>query len=385
MVTPYWNARVYKSTDLIRRKLYQVAPTEVRKNKYFPDISNSELFDKAYLPASVLDLAGVEIPHNSLNGRISGGRATTLDEVFRIGDQEFKVNIKGSSSRAEVRSEHLYNVRDGNDIAEINPDYRSRLKQVSRKSKTRINGRYIDFIADDAVTERPYGGQNFEWGVDALHLSTSIRPRNLNMLICPTISVPHLKKSFMPSLFRQNNHEQYMGMLGQEIRLLPSNVRLMDDLGIVKLTPKLFEHLNGKERRDFKYNLITSLLQAATVSARTCRKVSGDKYTAVVLDMSAVDRDCAIAADGKAYYTDLESIETKTDFARQFELETKNMVDNAIEGLAPALGYETEVDFVKAEIDTIHGAIPKSVKIDPVKDIDSDNPGTGYVVVDVNL
>jgi hypothetical protein len=356
MAIPYWGAKAYIPGGGLERRLYAVTPDELEKNKHFPDISSSELFDKAYLPAFLLKLAGVDVPSNGLPGQISGGRATTLDDVFTIDNQEFRVNIKGSSSRGHVNPDGFF-VSSFWDT-EINPQYKALIEQLLGEE------RYADIIADDVHAEKPYGGQSLPWALDALELSTSMRPESLDMLICPTISVPTLSKKFMiHNLFYKSRGGHYIDELGQELRLLPSNVRLQGDEGISRLTPRHITHLKSKELEEFVHNLITSLLQIATLSVRTCKKVNDLVYTGMVLDDSCVDRDCAIAADGRTYYTDLESIETKTYPAHYFREQARFQIRKGLNALSLALGYSPH-DFLAEKLDTINDAIPKHLTVE---------------------
>ncbi len=180
----------------------------------------------------------------------------------------------------------------------------------------------------------PYGAQAPDNA--AIGLLTSLRSDGdaiAGFHVCPVVSVVRIPDEFAAIASRFFWYRRYEGAYWQEIRLMPSNVRVyfhspltfgVDTARVLAMFG--IESFEDAER--FLENLARSSMAALTLYARTLRHddrrgvSAGLGYHDVWLD-----KDAVVAPDGTLYFADLEGIEdvaaghpggVREEIARQF-------------------------------------------------------------------
>lgn len=357
MFTRYWDASDGCGFD---RVLYQVRPLEVKINQHpqFREICNDilEEFGVGYVSEDNIKILGLKSNGKRIKGRVEGGRATTIDKLIEIDNQEFKINIKGSSARFNG-VERFYFQRD-------------KIKNARQRmiiAKMLLENGYIDIISDsDYGDDAPHGGQNYLYASDALELSDGTFSKKLGMHICPVLMATKLDKKYVIKIGR--GMWNYKGEYGQDIRLVPSNIRVQKietDTGIHDLDEKYLEKVES-DKEEFKQNLITSFVKATFLSFRTLRKTEDEKYSTYLYENVDPLKDGNIAGNGTLYFSDLEGIVfsdsmRKTDIwevlkRREYDIEIFNKI------LSQTLN-KGKKEFLKENINLVEENLPKNLEI----------------------
>ena len=293
---------VYIPKSLARNKqiLSTIEPKRVFPNGDFANFIKPDVFGKAHIPSSLLELLGLkEKELKQEEARVEGGRSATLEASFvTIGNQEFAVNVKGCGSIELVYPSFSQNG--------YMPRYANKLKHLTNGRETLmavITNRSMGY-------GRPFGGQNLDLALNALSNSDSVYSRQLKMRICPLASVVSIPKSYGIKDLCWQSQVPASTAYAQEIRLLPSNVRLnSEDRGIRSLCGAL-DQISGSEEERFQENLVRDLFEQAFISIRTLQKTD-EGYSAFKLDDVDPAKDSVIAKNGNAYFADLEGVDYK--------------------------------------------------------------------------
>lgn len=297
MTVKYLHIKPFRKVVL--KELYTVEPVRLYINKNFPDIAREEDFQTSYIPSDLLKVVGIRKHGKKVVGISEGGRSAVFPErTYTIGDQEFAVNVKGCGclyTPDKLLSEGLPNkVR----------------RRIERLNKT-VNSNLTLITNQYDAYDRPIGGQRLDWALENLYISDGVFSKELGMYICPVISVAEISGAYILEI----DGYIYKYGYGQEIRLVPSNVRLEYDRGIYNLGYR--NNLNylirkvGIRKEDFLINLLRTSLQACLLEARTMKRDKDRKFSAYTYDVVDLYKDGVIAADGKLYFADLECIKMK--------------------------------------------------------------------------
>ncbi len=162
----------------------------------------------------------------------------------------------------------------------------------------------------------PYGGQAPDNA--AIGLLTSLRAVDAQIAgfpICPIVAMLRLPDDIAAVASRFFWYRRYEGEFWQEVRLMPSNVRLYFHSPITfgvdtSRALALFGIASFEDAERFLANLARSSLAALTLYARTLRHddVRG-AYAGLGYHDVWLDKDAVIAPDGTLHFADLEGIE----------------------------------------------------------------------------
>ncbi len=162
----------------------------------------------------------------------------------------------------------------------------------------------------------PYGGQAPDNA--AIGLLTSLRAADAQIAgfaICPIVAMLRLPDEIAAVASRFFWYRRYEGDFWQEVRLMPSNVRLYFHSPITfgvdtSRALSLFGIASFEDAEAFLANLTRSALAALTLYARTLRHDAGrGVYAGLGYHDVWLDKDAVIAPDGTMHFADLEGIE----------------------------------------------------------------------------
>lgn len=162
----------------------------------------------------------------------------------------------------------------------------------------------------------PYGGQAGDSALLGLLASLRAEANQIaGFYICPVIAAVRLPDAVARVASQFYWYRRYEGAYWQEIRLMPSNVRLYFhspvtlglDSGRVF---SLFDLTSFDRCERFLARLIRSTVAAITLYARSLRfdETTG-RYSGLDFDEVYLDKDAVLAPDGTLHFADLEGVE----------------------------------------------------------------------------
>jgi len=162
----------------------------------------------------------------------------------------------------------------------------------------------------------PYGGQGLPHALTALRVSEQADLTDLRgFRIAPVVKVAFLPPALEARLRSVYWYRRYRDRFVQELRLVPSNVRIYfhgrTTVGSeVARVFDLFGIDSAAKAHRFQMNFVRSGVAFLTLFART-RSYDPDRARCLGLDLSDVwlDKDAVVAPDGTTYFVDLEGIE----------------------------------------------------------------------------
>ena len=262
----------------------------------------------AYVPELLWRLAG-RPPGEARDGVRDDNRSALLPEHrFAIRGREYVVAVKGCG-------------------AEYDAYANARLTATALRGICRDPSLLPALAAEDGIAagfitgERwfgntPYGGQAPDNAV--LGLLASLRAdldEIAGFRVCPTVALVRLPDSFGRIASRFYWYRRYEGAYWQEVRLMPSNVRLYFHSPVTfgvdtARAYALFGLEDVASAEAFLGNLALSCVAALTLYARTLRSdVRTGGYRGLAYHDVWLDKDAVIAPDGCLQFADLEGIE----------------------------------------------------------------------------
>lgn len=348
---------------------YQMQPDKITKNPLI-DI-NSKYVDYAYISSSQIANTDGRSYKGPFLARPEGGRSLTItdeDSLFTVGNNEFRVNVKGAGttmivsdytyeidgrtytlcadSRSNINHTHLLALREGGNAF-------SMLYNLKGFGKVHLASLLTDKDFDSGASShshRPVGGQDSYIASEALNNSVHIKRDGIRMNICPVLSSveispgSHIETRCYGGDAKERCPKIKEPKYAQEIRLMPSNVRISHpnyDIGIASLTDSYMDMILSSIREDstdvddFLHNMIATSRQiyflpyiarkeikeygneqgAIYAQERYGRydskKIAGERYLTYTFAYTNTLSDTVLDRKGNAFYTDLESIDKK--------------------------------------------------------------------------
>ena len=278
------------------------------------------LGDRRYEPFWSKELAGAYVPELlwKLAGRpagvpVSGVRddnrsAVLPDRRHTIGGRRFLAAVKGCGAAV--------------DAFENAPLTAGRIRSICHDPRLAAALAPEDGASEGFITaERwfgntPYGGQAPDNA--AIGLLTSLRAVDAQIAgfpICPIVAMLRLPDAVASVASKFFWYRRYDGDFWQELRLMPSNVRLYFHSPITfgvdtSRALSLFGVASFEDAERFLANLARSSLAALTLYARSLRHDDArGAYAGLAYHDVWLDKDAVIAPDGTMHFADLEGIE----------------------------------------------------------------------------
>jgi len=262
-----------------------------------------------YVPEILWKLAGRAHGVVAVEGVRDDNRSALLPKRrWVIGDREFVAAVKGCGAAT--------------DAYENVPLTGSRARSICRDRRFVAALAGEDGAASGFITgERwfgntPYGGQAPDNA--AIGLLTSLRAQEGQIAgfpVCPVVALVRLPDEYASIASQFYWYRRYVGTYWQEIRLMPSNVRVYFHSPVTfgVDTARVFEmfgigSFEAAER--FLENMARSSVAALTLYARSLRHDDGrGVYAGLGYHDVWLDKDAVVAPDGTMHFADLEGIE----------------------------------------------------------------------------
>jgi hypothetical protein len=283
-------------------------PSETRTNRQFATLELSRL-DTFFLPDSLKDLTDTP-PRESTEFIEDDNRGAILPEpISTLDGQAFYLSVKGIGSTVDPFS---WRVLDRIYASELVED--GRLRSRLRSSPTGGSDRLI--TGELWLRGSPYGGQGLEHAATALAVSERADLTSINgFRIAPVVKIAFLPPSLQEELRQIHWYRKYRGRMVQELRLVPSNVRVYfhakNTIGnTIGQVFDLFSIDTGWKAHRFVTNFLRSGVAMLTLFSRTLRFDPGrGRYLGLDFHDVWLDKDAVVAPDGTVFFVDLEGIE----------------------------------------------------------------------------
>ena len=286
-------------------------PAESLTNSKFRDFAPPEM-DLFYLPHALTPLVpdSPRAFHQFIEDDNRG--AVLPDPVATLDGQEFYLSVKGVGSSVDPYS---WRPLDRAYAAELTSDpvVRQKLQQSPPDRTDRI------ITGELWLRGSPYGGQGLEHASTALRISERADLTTIGgFLIAPVVKVCFLPPALEDQLRQIFWFRQYRGRMVQELRLVPSNVRVYfhsrNTVGNnIRHVFDLFAVDSDERALRFETNFVRSTVAMLTLFARsmTCDPARGT-YRGLDFHDVWLDKDAVVAPNGSVYFVDLEGVEEVT-------------------------------------------------------------------------
>ncbi len=267
----------------------------------------ADLEPSPFVPPVLWKLGGSP-PGTPVSGVRDDNRSALLpDRRFVIRGKEFLAAVKGCGAAV--------------DAYENVPLTSDRARTIARDAALAASPLLADGATPGFVTgERwfgntPYGGQAPDNA--AIGFLTSLRAKDAainGFSICPIVALVRLPDALARIASSFFWYRRYEGEYWQEVRLMPSNVRLYFHSPVTfgvdtSRALSLFGITSFEDAERFLENLARSALAALTLYARTLRHDGRGGYAGLAYHDVWLDKDAVIAPDGTMHFADLEGIE----------------------------------------------------------------------------
>jgi hypothetical protein len=216
-----------------------------------------------------------------------GNRSVVVPSIeVALGDRRFHLSVKGVGARAPMFGDRPF-------------------RETPRVSHTRRITR------ESWMGEAPYGGQSEAGALAALELTRLAAGFTLEGFhLCPTLEVVEVPERLIDP---EIAYRRYRGSVVQELRLVPSDVRLYAasdrTLGNeVEAVLAAFGVASTGDLEAFAERFAKTSLAAITLFARTLRE-GPSGLVGLDFDDVWLDKDAVIAPDGALFFVDLEALE----------------------------------------------------------------------------
>ena len=274
--------------------------------KNFKDLPSEEL-NAVYLPASMAALMPGN-PHGTRRfieddnrGAIDPEPAATIDGT------DFYLSVKGVGSTTDPFS---FSLLDRARVMDMVTD------QALRERIGRLDGNASRFITGELwLRGSPYGGQGLEHAMTALRVSEMADATSINGFnIAPVLSVVFLPEGLQDDIRKIFWYRRYAGSIVQELRLVPSNIRIYFHSGSavgrnIRNVFDMFSLSSNEKAYAFELNFIRSCVAMLTLFPRTMERTEEGRYAGLDFNDVWLDKDAVISPDGTVYFVDLEGIE----------------------------------------------------------------------------
>ncbi|MCI4319085.1 MAG: hypothetical protein L3K23_02995 [Thermoplasmata archaeon] len=266
-------------------------------------------WDRYFLPPTLCPLSDVE-PIEVRDAIEDDNRSAIFPApVATMDGTPFYLSVKGVGSGVDPFSLRRL---DGAYAAELtdDPDVRARLTSVK-------GDRPGGMITGELwLRGSPYGGQGLPHATTALNVSERADLTSLaGFRIAPVVKIALLPAEVEARIKGLHWYRKFGGRLVQELRLVPSNVRVYfharTNVGQeVARVFDLFRIDSAEKAHRFEVNFVRSAIPLLTLFARTLSfERERGRYRGLDFQDVWLDKDAVVAPDGTIYFVDLEGVE----------------------------------------------------------------------------
>ncbi len=283
-------------------------PAETITNRNFRSFDLGR-WDRYFLPPTLLSLT--DRPAEALVAAVEDDNrsAIAVDPVATLDGLPFFLSVKGVGSTVDPFSLRRLDSRYAAELTD-DADTRDRL--------LRPGGDLLGGIVTGELWLRgsPYGGQGLPHASTALRVSERADLTSIEgFRIAPVVKIAFFPKEVEARLLSIHWYRRYRDRLVQELRLVPSNVRVyFHSRSTVGQDPTrvfdLFSVDSAVKAYRFELNFIRSGIALLTLFARTLSRDPGrDRFVGLDFQDVWLDKDAVVAPDGTVFFVDLEGID----------------------------------------------------------------------------
>jgi len=287
-------------------------PARTRTNRQFHRFDLSS-FDRFFLPPALtgfVDQAPIAVRsfvEDDNRGAVSPDPVATFDGT------PFHLSVKGIGSVVDPFASAPLDRAAVERLTE-DPDVRRRLASASVPPSPDDMERFI--TGEVWLRGSPYGGQGEQHARIALEVSERADLTSLEgFRIAPVVKIAYLPSELEERIRTLHWFRRFPGPIVQEIRLMPSNVRIYFHAKstIGSGVHDVFDRfgLDSSEKAvAFETAFLRSTVPLLTLFPRTLRlDTPKERYFGLDFHDVWLDKDAVIAPDGTVYFVDLEGIE----------------------------------------------------------------------------
>ncbi|MGD1100159.1 MAG: hypothetical protein ABR888_07470 [Thermoplasmata archaeon] len=283
-------------------------PAETITNRNFQRFDLGWL-DRYFLPPTLTPLAdGPEV--EVLDAIEDDNRSAILPEpVATLDGLPFYLSVKGVGSTVDPFSLRRLDSAYATELTD-DPEVRERLRSASGDRPGGV------ITGELWLRGSPYGGQGLPHAMTALRVSERADLTSIEgFRIAPVVKVALLPKAVEARLRSIHWYRKYGDRLVQELRLVPSNVRVYfhsrstvgNDPGRVF---DLYSIDSAAKAHQFETNFVRSGMALLTLFARTLTwDPARGRYSGLDFQDVWLDKDAILAPDGTVFFVDLEGID----------------------------------------------------------------------------
>jgi hypothetical protein len=284
-------------------------PAETITNRNFERYDLGGL-DRYFLPPSLVPLAdGTEV--DVLDAIEDDNRSAIVpDPIASLDGLPFYLSVKGVGSTVDPFS-----------MRRLDSAYATELTDdpgVSERLRGLAGDRPGGMITGELwLRGSPYGGQGLPHAMTALRVSERADLTSIGgFRIAPVVKIALFPKALEERLRSIHWYRKYRDRIVQELRLVPSNVRVYfhsrstvgNDPGHVF---DLFSVTSSGRAHEFEANFVRSGVALLTLFARTLESDEArGRYSGLDFQDVWLDKDAILAPDGTVFFVDLEGIDS---------------------------------------------------------------------------
>jgi hypothetical protein len=264
--------------------------------------------DRFYLPPTLAPLVDAA-PLERYDFIEDDNRSAILpDPVTRLDGMDFYLSVKGIGSTVDPYS---WRPLDRSYAAELvrDPEVARRLLTAPATTADRV------ITGEMWLQGSPYGGQGWDHATTALRVSERAAGTDLEgFRIAPVLQVCALPEELEQQLREIYWYRKFRGRIVQELRLVPSNVRIYfhAKTTVGHDVAHLFDRFSlrtSAQALAFEVNFLRSAVAMLTLFARTLeRDETNGGYRGLDFHDVWLDKDAVLAPNGSVYFVDLEGI-----------------------------------------------------------------------------
>jgi hypothetical protein len=287
-------------------------PARTTTNRRFRHLDLSSL-DRYFLPPALTGF--VDDPPLSVRTFVEDDNrgAISPEPVASLDGTSFHLSVKGIGSVIDPFASVPLDRGSVERLTE-DPDVRRRLAKTAVPPSPEDPERYI--TGEVWLRGSPYGGQGLQHAQIALEVSERADLTSLEgFRIAPVVKIAYLPPEVEGRIRSLHWYRRFPGPIVQEIRLVPSNVRIYfhakSTLGTgVHDVFDQFRIDSAEKAVAFEVAFLRSTVPLLTLFPRSLRlDASKGRYYGLDFHDVWLDKDAVVAPDGTVFFVDLEGIE----------------------------------------------------------------------------
>jgi hypothetical protein len=287
-------------------RLNSFEASEILTNKQFQDKEMPGI-DRFYLPDS-MTLIEDSFAVDSADFIADDNRGAVSSSPFvNIDGTDFFLSVKGIGSTTNPFTHQVFAKTEIADLL-TGPALKTKLLNTTGQPQRYITGELW-------LRGSPYGGQGLQHAMVALNISemadlTSIKGFRIAPLV-KIVCLPQILENNIKDIFW---YRRFRGRIVQEIRLVPSNLRVYFHAGStigsnIGSVFAMFGIDSNEKALAFLVNFVRSGIAFLTLFSRSMRSESSGNISGLDFYDVWLDKDAVLAPDGTVYFVDLEGLE----------------------------------------------------------------------------